>query len=113
MTRTGLALALLMGSTTWGMAQQATDAIAPEAASGTQVATEGFGDLTQAARDGLAAKAEGRAVTAPDWMISAAHPLAVQALQPHLQVMAGAEKDRPADPQHIVLSVTPLLDPRL
>ena len=26
MTRTGLALALLMGSTTWGMAQQATDA---------------------------------------------------------------------------------------
>ena len=79
MTRTGLALALLMGSTTWGMAQQATDAIAPEGASGTQVATDGFGDLTQAARDGLAAKAEGRAVTAPDWMISAAHPLAVQA----------------------------------
>ncbi len=79
MTRTGLALALLMGSTTWGMAQQATDAIAPEGASGTQVATDGFGDLTQAARDGLAAKAEGRPVTAPDWMISAAHPLAVQA----------------------------------
>ncbi|WP_405404772.1 gamma-glutamyltransferase [Paracoccus sp. Ld10] len=79
MTRTGLALALLMGSATWGMAQQATDAIAPEGASGTQVATEGFGDLTQAARDGLAAKAEGRPVTAPDWMITAAHPLAVQA----------------------------------
>lgn len=79
MTRTGLALALLMSSTTWGMAQQATDAIAPEGASGTQVATDGFGDLTQAARDGLAAKAEGRPVTAPDWMISAAHPLAVQA----------------------------------
>ncbi|WP_042248211.1 gamma-glutamyltransferase [Paracoccus sp. PAMC 22219] len=79
MTRTGLALALLMGSTTWGIAQQATDAIAPEGASGTQVATDGFGDLTQAARDGLAAKAEGRPVTAPDWMISAAHPLAVQA----------------------------------
>lgn len=79
MTRTGLALALLMGSATWGMAQQATDAIAPEGASGTQVATDGFGDLTQAARDGLAAKAEGRPVTAPDWMISAAHPLAVQA----------------------------------
>ncbi|MCG6112592.1 MAG: gamma-glutamyltransferase [Paracoccus sp.] len=79
MIRTGLALALLMSGATWAGAQQATDAIEPEGASGDQVATDGFGDLTDAARAGLTAKAEGRAVTGRDWMVSAAHPLAAQA----------------------------------
>jgi len=79
MTRTGLALALLMGSVAMAGAQQAADAVAPEGASGFDVATEGFGDLTQAAQDGLAAKAEGRPVTSQNWMVSAAHPLAVEA----------------------------------
>ncbi|WP_265501082.1 gamma-glutamyltransferase [Paracoccus beibuensis] len=79
MTRTGLALALLLGSASFASAQQAADALAPEAASGADVATEGFGDLTQAARDALAAKADGQPVTAQNWMVAAAHPLAVQA----------------------------------
>ncbi|MGR3248142.1 MAG: gamma-glutamyltransferase [Paracoccus sp. (in: a-proteobacteria)] len=79
MTRTGLALALLLGSATFASAQQAADALAPEGASGADVTTEGFGDLTQAARDALAAKADGRPVDAQNWMVAAAHPLAVQA----------------------------------
>ncbi|MEE2860727.1 MAG: gamma-glutamyltransferase [Pseudomonadota bacterium] len=79
MTRTGLALALLLGSATFASAQQAADALAPEGASGADVTTEGFGDLTQAARDALAAKADGRPVAAQNWMVAAAHPLAVQA----------------------------------
>lgn len=79
MTRTGLALALLMGSTTWALAQQAADAIAPEGESGDQVQIEAFGDLTEPAREALAAKADGRPVTGSDWMVSAAHPLAVEA----------------------------------
>ncbi|CAM3118003.1 gamma-glutamyltransferase [Paracoccus nototheniae] len=79
MTRTGLALALLMGSAALAHAQQATDAIAPEAAAGTDVTTTDFGDLDASAQDALTAKSEGRAVTGDDWMITAAHPLAVQA----------------------------------
>ncbi|MGR3451691.1 MAG: gamma-glutamyltransferase [Paracoccus sp. (in: a-proteobacteria)] len=79
MTRTGLALALLLGSATFASAQQAADALAPEGASGADVTTEGFGDLTQAARDALAAKADGRPVDAQNWMVAAAHPPAVQA----------------------------------
>lgn len=79
MTRTGLAWALLMGSATLAGAQQAADAVAPENASGAEVQTSGFGDLTPAAQDALAVKAEGRPVTAQNWMITAAHPLAVQA----------------------------------
>ncbi|MFC0201515.1 gamma-glutamyltransferase [Paracoccus rhizosphaerae] len=79
MTRTGLALALLLGSATFVSAQQAADALAPEGASGADVTTDGFGDLTQAARDALAAKADGRPVAAQNWMVAAAHPLAVQA----------------------------------
>ncbi|RJE79949.1 gamma-glutamyltransferase [Paracoccus sp. JM45] len=79
MTRTGLALALLLGSASMAGAQQATDAVAPEAASAAEIATDGFGDLDQPARDGLTAKAEGRPVTSENWMVTAAHPLAVQA----------------------------------
>ncbi|WP_425467183.1 gamma-glutamyltransferase [Paracoccus gahaiensis] len=60
-------------------AQQAADAVAPEGASGEAIATDVFGDLDAPARDALATKAEGRPVTAADWMVTAAHPLAVQA----------------------------------
>lgn len=79
MTRTGLALALLLGSASLATAQQATDAVAPEAASDAATDTGDFGTLDQPARDALAAKAQGQGVTAPDWMVVAAHPLAVQA----------------------------------
>lgn len=79
MTRTGLALALLLGSAAMAGAQQAADAVAPEGASGFDVRTEGFGDLTEAAQDGLTAKSESTPVTAENWMVSAAHPLAVEA----------------------------------
>lgn len=83
MTRTAIALALLMGGAPWAgseaAAQQATDAVAPEAASGAQVAIRGFGPLTQPARDALEAKAAGRTVGGEDWMVSVAHPLAAEA----------------------------------
>lgn len=79
MTRTGLAVALLLGSVSMGMAQQATDAVAPEAASETGTAARGFGPLGEAAQAALAAKAGGKPVAAKDWMVTAAHPLAVEA----------------------------------
>ena len=56
-------------------AQQAADAIAPEAAG----AGDSFAGLSDAARAALDAKAAGKPVTAQDWMIAAANPLAVQA----------------------------------
>ncbi|OWU83118.1 gamma-glutamyltransferase [Oceanicola sp. 22II-s10i] len=56
-------------------AQQVTDAIDPEiAASGAT-----FGELTEASDASLSAKAAGTPVDAEDWMIVAAHPLAVEA----------------------------------
>lgn len=78
----GLALALLMCSTATAMAQQAGDALAPEAATAAapiEKPVQDFGPLTDAARAALEAKAQGRPVAAQDWMVSAAHPLAVQA----------------------------------
>ena len=56
-------------------AQQAADAIAPEAAG----AGDSFAGLSDAARASLATKAAGKPVIAQDWMIAAANPLAVQA----------------------------------
>lgn len=55
--------------------QQAADAIAPEAAT----AVGAFANLSDAARAGLAAKQAGAPVSADDWMVVAAHPLAVEA----------------------------------
>ena len=55
------------------VAQQAADAVAPETAGAGVVATSA---RVQAAQT---AKAEGRAVAAQDWMVVAAHPLAVEA----------------------------------
>ncbi|WP_370656075.1 gamma-glutamyltransferase [Paracoccus wurundjeri] len=82
MTRFSLVTALLLGSA-WafpGMAQQATDAVAPEAAS-SETGTEGdaFADLSEAARAALTSKESGEPVTAQNWMVSAANPLAVEA----------------------------------
>lgn len=80
MTRRGLTLlALLLGSVQMAAAQQATDAFAPEAETAPAAQAAAFGPLGEAARGALAAKTEGRAVTGKDWMVAAAHPLAVEA----------------------------------
>ncbi len=67
------ALAVLPGLP---LAQQAADAVAPEAATEQETIWPGLSD---AARAALRAKAEGRPVEANDWMIAAANPLAVEA----------------------------------
>lgn len=80
MARRGLTLlALLLGSVQMAAAQQATDAFAPEAGTAPAAQAAAFGPLGEAARGALAAKTEGRAVTGKDWMVAAAHPLAVEA----------------------------------
>jgi len=55
-------------------AQQAADAVAPEAATDTA-----FADAGPRVRAALEAKAAGTPVRAQDWMVAAAHPLAVEA----------------------------------
>ncbi len=57
------------------MAQQAADAVAPEAATGVE-AFAGLSEAAQAARD---AKSAGVPTEAQDWMVAAANPLAVEA----------------------------------
>ncbi|WP_296639091.1 gamma-glutamyltransferase [Roseinatronobacter sp.] len=57
-------------------AQQASDTVAPEIA--TDVAAA-FPGLSEAGRAALAAKSAGESVIAQDWMVAAAHPMAVQA----------------------------------
>ncbi|WP_103172440.1 gamma-glutamyltransferase [Paracoccus sp. SY] len=79
MKQSAVAVALFLGGSAMAFAQQATDAVAPEGASGSDVQADGFGPLTQASRDALDAKARGESVAGQDWMISAAHPLASQA----------------------------------
>ena len=107
MTRTGLALALLLGSASLAGAQQATDAISPEGASAPEITTDGFGDLDQPARDGLTAKSEGRPVTSQNWMVTAAHPLAVQAGARILEAGGSA-----ADAMVAVQTVLGLVEPQ-
>ena len=68
-------LAILLGGAAG--AQQAADAVAPEAASASDA--EAFEGLSDAARAALEAKAAGRPTTAEDWMVAAANPLAVEA----------------------------------
>jgi gamma-glutamyltranspeptidase/glutathione hydrolase len=58
------------------LAQQAADSVAPEARVETPAA---FRSLTPAAAAALAAKQAGKPVTAKNWMIAAANPLAVEA----------------------------------
>ena len=75
MIRTAIVtLALLAGAGLPAIAQQATDAVAPEAG-GAGVAA----GLSDRALRALEAKADARPVTANDWMIAAANPLAVEA----------------------------------
>jgi gamma-glutamyltranspeptidase/glutathione hydrolase len=66
------ALAVLAVST--AQAQQAADAVAPEAAAGGI-----FESASEAVQASLAAKGAGRAVEAENWMIAAANPHAVEA----------------------------------
>ena len=71
----GIAALLVMtaGST---LAQQSTDAVAPEAATS---AGGGFATLSPEVAASLAAKEAGTPVTAQSWMVAAANPHAVQA----------------------------------
>ncbi|MFC3167432.1 gamma-glutamyltransferase [Paracoccus fontiphilus] len=107
MTRATLVIALLLGSATAGLSQQATDAVAPEAATALATAADGFGPLGDAARAAFAAKADGRPVTAPDWMVSAAHPLAVEAGAKVLEAGGSA-----ADAMVAVQTVLGLVEPQ-
>ena len=68
----GVILGIMVGSA--ALAQQASDAVAPEGPG-----AGGFENLTPRADAALAAKAEGRPVEARDWMVVAANPHAVEA----------------------------------
>ena len=71
-----LVMALLLAGTAG--AQEAADAVAPEAA--TEAATvDAFAGLSQPAKEAMAAKEAGQPVVAANWMVTAAHPLAVEA----------------------------------
>ncbi|MEM1288090.1 MAG: gamma-glutamyltransferase, partial [Pseudomonadota bacterium] len=72
--RTILTATALMLATTTVLAQQAADAVDPEVGGAGMVAT--LSDEAMAAQQ---AKADGEAVSAETWMVSAANPLAVQA----------------------------------
>ncbi|RJL18155.1 gamma-glutamyltransferase [Paracoccus siganidrum] len=80
MKRIGWVAVLVLGGAGLGTAwaQQEADAVAPEAATDSS-APEAFAGLGEAAQAALAAKAEGRPVSAQNWMVTAAHPLAVEA----------------------------------
>ena len=73
MTRWIVAGALALGLVHGAVAQEAADGVAPEAA--TRLGTI----VPDTLRPALRAKADGKPVEAPEWMIAAAHPLAVEA----------------------------------
>lgn len=58
------------------MAQEAADAVAPEAETGV---THAFAGLSKAGHAALEAKANGMPTEAQEWMVAAANPLAVEA----------------------------------
>ncbi len=66
---------LTMFLVTPGFAQQAADAVEPEEDTGISA----FENLTDAAQEALAVKEAGEPVTAEEWMVVAANPLAVEA----------------------------------
>ena len=68
---------LLAGGPGAAWAQQATDAVDPETA--TEIRDDAFAGMSEAVQAALQAKADGQPVTARDWMVTAAHPLAVEA----------------------------------
>ncbi|MDX8349083.1 gamma-glutamyltransferase [Cognatiyoonia sp. IB215446] len=84
-------------------AQQAADAVAPEEDTGISA----FENLSDAAEAALAAKAEGVPVTADDWMVAAANPLAVEA---GAEVLA--EGGTAADAMVAVQAVLGLVEPQ-
>lgn len=84
-------------------AQQAADAVAPEEDTGISA----FENLSEAAEAALAAKAEGVPVTADDWMVAAANPLAVEA---GAEVLA--EGGTAADAMVAVQAVLGLVEPQ-
>ncbi|MDM7459298.1 MAG: gamma-glutamyltransferase [Paracoccus sp. (in: a-proteobacteria)] len=106
MTRSWI-VALLLCSAGMAGAQQAADAVAPEGVSDNAVDVASFGDLTDAARAALDAKARGVAVTGKDWMVSAAHPLAVEAGARVLEAGGNA-----ADAMVAVQAVLGLVEPQ-
>ncbi|SLN27253.1 Gamma-glutamyltranspeptidase precursor [Falsiruegeria litorea R37] len=71
--KAGLLASVVLSSHTL-QAQEAADAVAPEAATSGHVQT-----LTEAARAALAAKDAGQVVEAENWMVAAANPLAAEA----------------------------------
>ena len=75
MIRSAATLLFLAGSLASAHAQQAADAVAPEA----PAQPAAFAGLSPAAQAAQEAKAAGRPVTAQDWMIAAANPVAVEA----------------------------------
>ncbi|MEM1236887.1 MAG: gamma-glutamyltransferase [Pseudomonadota bacterium] len=68
-------LSLIAGLTVAAQAQQAADAVDPEAATGLSA----FSSLSDAAQSALAAKEAGTPTSAENWMVAAANPLAVEA----------------------------------
>lgn len=87
-----------------GFAQQAADAVSPENASKLPAA---FENLSPAAAASLAAKEAGKPVTAKNWMISAANPLAVEAGAKILKAGGSA-----ADAMVAVQTVLGLVEPQ-
>ena len=84
-------------------AQQAADAVAPEAAS----TLSSFDSLSDAARAALDAKNAGQPTEAQDWMVAAANPLAVEAGAKVLRAGGTA-----ADAMVAVLTVLGLVEPQ-
>ncbi|MBW3097620.1 gamma-glutamyltransferase [Pseudohoeflea coraliihabitans] len=103
--RAALAVGLLVcgASITPAGAQQEADAIAPEQAT----TTGAFATASPRVSEALAAKARGVPVVARDWMIAAAHPLAVEAGADILQKGGSA-----ADAMVAVQSVLGLVEPQ-
>ena len=85
-------------------AQQAADAVQPEAATNAPAAFEGLSDAAQAALD---AKAAGRPTEAAEWMVAAANPLAVEAGADVLRAGGSA-----ADAMVAVQAVLGLVEPQ-
>ncbi len=71
--------ALVLMLATPGWAQQATDAIQPEAGQVGDTTSGAFVGLSEAAQAAIETKASGRPVEAKNWMVAAANPLAVEA----------------------------------
>ena len=84
-------------------AQQAADAIEPEAASGLST----FATPSEQAQAAIAAKQAGTPMTAQNWMVAAAHPLAVEAGAAMLRQGGTA-----ADAMVVVQAVLGLVEPQ-